>query len=102
MESHHPERRESFEAVRRNINRTRVRLGLEQEGSRAGTNGDSRDVGGNIAHDPPNAKLVPPTSHETLVAHFASPILDPTRGAERGGITGDACPNPNALNRDGK
>ena len=45
------ERKECFEVVRKDINRARVRLGLEEARARVGINGEIRDVAESFAQD---------------------------------------------------
>ena len=83
-----------FKVVQRNVNRTRVRLGLEQARARAGLDEDIRDQEGNIVQDQSDDGVIPQVPRETLLAQSSLPTLEPTRNTERGGNTEGTCPNP--------
>ena len=92
--SNHPESRESYEAVRRNIDCLRAPVALEQAALRAGKDEDIRDTKGNIAYGQADDEPVPQISDETLATPSPFPALGPTWNAEKAENAGETCPNP--------
>ena len=83
IESQDSECRVFLEVGRRNITRARARLGVEQARGHTGEGETIRDPDGNIISGPPDGEMIPPVSHETLLARPSVPILAPTRNKER-------------------
>ena len=83
MDSPHPECREFYGVVTRNVDRARKHMALEQARLRVGAGVDIRHEKGNIAHDPSDAELVPQVQGENPAAHSLFPTLESRRNIEK-------------------
>ena len=80
------------DVVTGNVDRARRRVALGQERLRVDADVYIRDERGDIAHDPPDDKLVPQASGETLAAHSLFPTLGPSWNIEEGRKCGSDLP----------